>query len=66
MEKGAEGAVILAGALHGIDRPVTAFVRLEESLALPNAIEVNLPVRFLVLLLCPASDRSMDPHEVEK
>ena len=41
MEEGAEGAVVLVGALGNLSRPLTAFVRLAEAVRMPNTIEVS-------------------------
>ena len=46
----------LVGNLELIDEPLTAFVRLEEGILMPNALEIPIPVRFIFLLLTPKSD----------
>ena len=45
LEEGAEGSIVLVGALEELDGPVMAFVRLAEAIVMPNTIEVSLPVR---------------------
>ena len=50
------GALTLVGNLELIDEPLTAFVRLEEGILMPNALEIPIPVRFIFLLLTPKSD----------
>ena len=53
MEEGAEGAVLLVGALPWLDLPIVTFVRLAKAINMPNTFEVSLPVRFLFVLLVP-------------
>ena len=53
------GALTLVGNLELIDEPLTAFVRLEEGILMPNALEIPIPVRFIFLLLTPKSDLSI-------
>eukprot|EP00092_Neocalanus_flemingeri_P029142 GFUD01031630.1.p1 GENE.GFUD01031630.1~~GFUD01031630.1.p1 ORF type:complete len:1420 (+),score=451.00 GFUD01031630.1:163-4422(+) len=64
MEKGTEGAIVLVGALDDIDKPIVAFVRLAEAIEMHNTIEVNLPVRFIFILLTPSDNLNMDHHEI--
>ncbi len=59
-----EGALTLVGALEFIDEPLTAFVRLEEGIIMPNAMEIPLPMRFIFLLLTPKNSTFIDGHEV--
>ena len=59
-----EGALTLVGALEFIEEPLTAFVRLEEGIIMPNALEIPLPMRFLFLLLTPKNSGFIDAHEV--
>ena len=47
-----------------IDEPLTAFVRLEEGIIMPNALEIPLPMRFIFLLLTPKNSSFIDCHEV--
>jgi len=64
MQEGTEGAIVLVGALDDIDKPIVAFVRLAEAIAMPNTIEVTLPVRFIFILLTPSDNLNMDHHEI--
>ena len=63
MEVGAEGAVLLVGALPCLTNPITAFVRLAKAINMPNTIEVSLPVRFIFILLVP-EEMEMDGREM--
>ena len=40
LEEGTEGCITLVGSIDDIDRPIVAFVRMAEAIALPNTIEV--------------------------
>ena len=42
LEEGTEGCITLVGSIDDIDRPIVAFVRMAEAIALPNTIEVIL------------------------
>ena len=64
MEDGTEGAVVLVGSLDDLEKPIVAFVRLAEAIGMPNTIEINLPVRFIFILLTPSQNMNMDPHEI--
>ena len=64
MEEGTEGAIVLVGALDDIQKPIVAFVRLAKAIAMPNTIEVTLPVRFIFILLTPSNNLNMDHHEI--
>ena len=64
LDDGTEGAIVLVGAMDEIEKPIVAFVRLAEAIALPNTIEVSLPVRFIFILLTPSKNFNMDPHEI--
>eukprot|EP00088_Acartia_fossae_P070689 TRINITY_DN953_c0_g1_i1.p1 TRINITY_DN953_c0_g1~~TRINITY_DN953_c0_g1_i1.p1 ORF type:complete len:1234 (+),score=432.98 TRINITY_DN953_c0_g1_i1:296-3997(+) len=63
LEEGTEGCLTLVGT-HTIKKPICAFVRLGQSLIMNNTIEVNLPMRFIYILLTPEMDFRMDPHEI--
>ena len=52
----------MVGNLELIDEPLTAFVRLEEGILMPNALEIPIPVRFIFLLLTPKSDLSIGKY----
>merc|ERR1711963_974162 len=64
LEEGTEGCITLVGSIDDIDRPVVAFVRMAEAIALPNTIEVSLPVRFVIIILTPTMDMEYDAHEI--
>ncbi|CAH1800495.1 unnamed protein product, partial [Owenia fusiformis] len=53
--KNAEGATLLVGSDDSIQRPIAAFIRLENSIHLPGFCEVNVPIRFIFVLLGPSS-----------
>ncbi|KAF7646565.1 hypothetical protein LDENG_00185450 [Lucifuga dentata] len=55
----AEATIVLVGHVDFLDRPCTAFVRLQDSVML----EFPLPVRFLFLLLAPPT-ANIDPHRI--
>ena len=44
LEEGTEGCITLVGSIDDIDRPVVAFVRMAEAIALPNTIEVSFNI----------------------
>ncbi|XP_018565326.1 band 3 anion transport protein isoform X2 [Anoplophora glabripennis] len=60
---GAEGSAILVGEADFLDQPAIAFIRLAEGVVVPSLIEVNIPVRFIFLLLGPKLP-TIDYHEV--
>ncbi|OQV21267.1 Sodium-driven chloride bicarbonate exchanger [Hypsibius exemplaris] len=49
----AESATILVGEVEFLARPVCAFVRVQNDICLGNLTEVNIPTRFIFLLLGP-------------
>ncbi|CAG0880209.1 unnamed protein product [Darwinula stevensoni] len=53
---GAEAANILVGEVDFLDRPITAFIRLNAATHLGNLTEVPLPTRFLFIILGPAGN----------
>ena len=60
LEEGTEGCITLVGSIDDIDRPVVAFVRMAEAIALPNTIEViseltGKSVTYVVCLGQPSS-----------
>ena len=48
LEEGTEGCITLVGSIDDIDRPVVAFVRMAEAIALPNTIEVSFNIYSIV------------------
>lgn len=60
---GAQCSSILVGEVDFLEQPAVAFIRLAEGVVIPSLIEVNIPVRFIFLLLGPKK-ASIDYHEV--
>jgi len=50
---GAEASNILVGEVDFLDKPLSAFVRLSQSVLLGDLTEVPVPTRFLFVLLGP-------------
>lgn len=59
----AQGSSILVGEVDFLEQPAIAFVRLAEGVMIPSLIEVNIPVRFIFILLGPKK-ATIDYHEV--
>ena len=59
----AQTTTVLVGAHNGLSCTVSAFVRLAFGCELGNFAEVNIPVRFVIVLLGPDDD-NVDYHEV--
>ncbi|XP_057680532.1 anion exchange protein 2b isoform X1 [Corythoichthys intestinalis] len=59
----AEATVVLVGSVDFLEQPTMAFVRLQEAVELESVLEVPVPVRFLFVLLGPATT-SMDYHQI--
>uniref|UniRef100_A0A665V966 Anion exchange protein n=1 Tax=Echeneis naucrates TaxID=173247 RepID=A0A665V966_ECHNA len=53
----------LLGSVDFLEQPTMAFVRLQEGVELESVLEVPVPVRFLFVLLGPATT-SMDYHQI--
>uniref|UniRef100_A0AAX7TM93 Anion exchange protein n=1 Tax=Astatotilapia calliptera TaxID=8154 RepID=A0AAX7TM93_ASTCA len=51
------------GSVDFLEQPTMAFVRLQEAVELESVLEVPVPVRFLFVLLGPATT-SMDYHQI--
>ncbi|KAG5882668.1 hypothetical protein JTB14_024477, partial [Gonioctena quinquepunctata] len=60
---GAQASTVLVGDVDFLDQPAIAFIRLAEGVIVPSLIEVNIPVRFIFLLLGPKLP-NIDYHEV--
>ncbi|CAH0545905.1 unnamed protein product [Brassicogethes aeneus] len=60
---GAQGSSVLVGEVDFLEQPAIAFVRLAEGVVIPSLIEVNIPVRFIFILLGPKL-ANIDYHEV--
>ncbi|XP_050301668.1 anion exchange protein 2 isoform X2 [Anthonomus grandis grandis] len=59
----AQGACVLVGEVDFLQQPAIAFVRLAEPVIIPSLIEVNIPARFIFILLGPKLP-TIDYHEV--
>ncbi|KAF5296704.1 hypothetical protein FQA39_LY12404 [Lamprigera yunnana] len=60
---GAQGTSVLVGDVDFLEQPAIAFIRLAEGVSIPSLIEVNIPVRFIFILLGPKG-ANLDYHEV--
>ncbi|XP_072385099.1 band 3 anion transport protein-like isoform X1 [Diabrotica undecimpunctata] len=60
---GAQGSTVLVGEVDFLEQPAIAFIRLAEGIVIPSLIEVDIPVRFIFLLLGPKLP-NIDYHEV--
>merc|ERR1719219_2903373 len=49
--KGSEASNILVGTIECLEKPVMAFVRLQESFIIEGLCEVEIPTRFIFILL---------------
>nr|XP_015217585.1 PREDICTED: band 3 anion transport protein isoform X2 [Lepisosteus oculatus] len=58
-----EATLVLVGAVEFLQKPTVAFVRLKEAVELDAMLEVNVPVRFLFVLIGP-SQPNMEYHEI--
>uniref|UniRef100_A0A669BMD5 Anion exchange protein n=1 Tax=Oreochromis niloticus TaxID=8128 RepID=A0A669BMD5_ORENI len=54
---------VVSGSVDFLEQPTMAFVRLQEAVELESVLEVPVPVRFLFVLLGPATT-SMDYHQI--
>nr|XP_022905719.1 anion exchange protein 2 isoform X2 [Onthophagus taurus] len=61
--EGAQGSSILVGKVDFLEQPAMAFIRLAEGVKIPFLFEVNIPVRFIFILLGPPNVM-LDYHEV--
>lgn len=53
---------ICVGVMDSLQKPVMAFVRLQNSIVMDGIMEASLPVRFIFALVGP-TDSGMDFHE---
>ncbi|ENN75910.1 hypothetical protein YQE_07552, partial [Dendroctonus ponderosae] len=60
---GAEASNILVGEVEFLDKPLSAFIRLNQAHILGDLTEVPVPTRFLFLLLVPTSS-NLGYHEI--
>ena len=51
--KGAEASNILVGEVDFLEKPLSAFIRLQEATILGDLTEVPVPTRFMFVLLGP-------------
>lgn len=51
--KGAEASNILVGEVNFLEKPFSAFIRLQEASILGDLTEVPVPTRFLFIMLGP-------------
>uniref|UniRef100_A0AAQ4PNF9 Anion exchange protein n=1 Tax=Gasterosteus aculeatus aculeatus TaxID=481459 RepID=A0AAQ4PNF9_GASAC len=49
-----EASIILSGVLDSLQKPVTAFVRLSDSMVMDSSLESPIPVRFVFVLVGPS------------
>ncbi|XP_031346202.1 anion exchange protein 3-like isoform X2 [Photinus pyralis] len=59
----AQSTSVLVGDVDFLEQPAIAFIRLAEAVYIPSLIEVNIPVRFIFILLGPKG-ANLDYHEV--
>ncbi|XP_062841167.1 solute carrier family 4 member 1a (Diego blood group) [Trichomycterus rosablanca] len=57
-----EASIVLSGAVDSLQKPVVAFVRLQDSAVMEGILEVPLPVRFVFVLVGP-TESGIDFHE---
>ncbi|XP_017349044.1 solute carrier family 4 member 1a (Diego blood group) isoform X2 [Ictalurus punctatus] len=57
-----EASIVLSGAVDFLQKPVTAFVRLQDSVVMDGIIEASVPVRFIFALVGP-TESGIDFHE---
>jgi len=53
----AEAALVLEGKLPGLLKPLSVFIRLEKAIVLPTLPEVDVPTRFLYILISPTDSQ---------
>ncbi|CAK6438224.1 unnamed protein product [Pipistrellus nathusii] len=58
-----EATLVLVGRASFLERPVLGFVRLQEAAELEDAVQVRVPVRFLLVLLGPEASH-IDYHQL--
>ncbi|KAJ7989580.1 hypothetical protein DPEC_G00306010 [Dallia pectoralis] len=57
-----EASIVLSGIVDTLEKPVVAFVRLEDSVVMEGTLEAPVPVRFVFVLVGP-SHAPVDYHE---
>ncbi|KAG7459761.1 hypothetical protein MATL_G00214090 [Megalops atlanticus] len=58
-----EASIVLSGPLDFLQKPIAAFVRLNDAVILESALETPVPVRFVFLLVGPTQS-TMNYHEM--
>ena len=58
--KGAEASNILVGEVDFLEKPLSAFIRLQEATILGDLTEVPVPTRFMFILLGPFVSRDIN------
>lgn len=64
MPEDSEGALTLCGAMECLSKPMIAFVRLAEGYRFKQALEIPIPLRFVIVILTPKPSPFIDCHEV--
>lgn len=64
MPEDSEGCLTLCGAREYLSQPFVAFVRLSEATVMTSAMEIPLPLRFLILVFTPDPWPIMDHYQV--
>ena len=62
--KGAEASNILVGEVDFLEKPLSAFIRLQEATILGDLTEVDVPTRFLFVLLGPFVSNFLAAHHL--
>ncbi|KAI5619330.1 band 3 anion transport protein, partial [Silurus asotus] len=57
-----EASIVLSGAVESLQKPVVAFVRLQDSVMMDGIMEASVPVRFVFVLVGP-TESGVDFHE---
>nr|AJQ31788.1 solute carrier family 4 member alpha [Stylophora pistillata] len=63
LPENSQATTVLVGAHNGLSCTVSAFIRLAKGCELSNLAEVQIPIRFIFILVGPNDDR-IDYHEV--
>ena len=63
--KGAEASNILVGEVDFLEKPLSAFIRLQEATILGDLTEVDVPTRFLFVLLGPFVSNFLATHHLK-
>lgn len=61
--KGTEAACIMVGQVDFLDEPVMALVRLQQSCVLTDITEVDIPTKFVFVVLGPADSPIVTEYE---